>query len=56
MKWVEKKVGDVLERAKGGWKEGIGNENEQDAVYTCINFQKDVMIENESSDSGRNTF
>lgn len=56
MKWVKKKVGDVLERAKGNWKEGIGNGNEQDALYTCINFQKDVMIENESNDCGRNTF
>lgn len=55
MKWVEKKVGDVLERSKGRWKEEIGNGYEQDALYTCINFQKDVMIENESNDGGRNT-
>ena len=45
----------MLERAKEIWKEEIRNGYEQDALYTCINFQKDVMIENESNDGGGNT-
>lgn len=46
----------MLERPKGSWKEGIGNGYDQDILYTCIHFQKEVMIESERHDNVRNTF